>query len=70
MIFFLRRYIKAKAYTDRPLSVEQLKDAIRHKIAIIPYELICRAMEGFRERQGQCVDNSGKCLIDEIYKSK
>ena len=37
--FFLWGYLKSKVYSNRPQSIEQLKDAIRQEIIAIPNEM-------------------------------
>ena len=37
--FFLRGYLKSKVYSNRPQSIEQLKNAIRQEITAIPHEM-------------------------------
>ena len=68
--FFLWGYLKSKVYSNRPQSIEELKDAIRQEIASIPHEMIRRVIDNFRERLQQCVDNNGSHLTDLIFKTK
>ena len=68
--FFLWGYLKSKVYSNRPQSIEELKDAIRQEIASIPHEMIHRVIDNFRERLRQCVDNNGSHLTDLIFKTK
>ena len=63
-------YLKSKVYSNRPQSIEELKDAIRQEIASIPHEMIRRVIDNFRERLQQCVDNNGSHLTDLIFKTK
>ena len=56
--------------SNRPQSIEELKDAIRQEIASIPHEMIRRVIDNFRERLQQCVDNNGSHLTDLIFKTK
>ena len=48
--FFLSGYIKSKVYSNRPQSIEQLKDAISQEITTIPHEMTHRVLDNFRER--------------------
>ena len=67
--FFLREYLKSKVYSNRPQSIEQLKDAIRQEITAIPHETNRRVIDNFRERLRQFVDNNGSYLTDLIFKT-
>ena len=67
--FFLWGYLKLKVYSNRPQSIEQLKESIRQEIIAIPQEMICRVKDNFRERFRQCVDNNGSHLTDLIAKT-
>ena len=62
--------VPSKVYSNRPQSIEELKDAIRQEIASIPHEMIRRVIDNFRERLQQCVDNNGSHLTDLIFKTK
>ena len=67
--FFLGENLKSKVYSNRPQSIEQLKDAIRQEITAIPHEMTGRVIDNFRERFRQCVDNNGSHLTDLIFKT-
>ena len=67
--FFLWGYLKSKVYSNRPQSIEQLKDAIRQEITAIPHEITRRVIDNFHERLQQCVDNNGSHLTDLIFKT-
>ena len=67
--FFLWGYLKLKVSSNRPQSIEQLKDAIRQEIIAIPQEMICRVKDNFRERFRQWVNNNGSHLTDLIAKT-
>ena len=66
--FFLWGYLKSKVYINRPRSIEQLKDAIRHEIADIPNDMTRRVVQNFHERLQLCVVNNGSHLNDLIFK--
>ena len=66
--FFLWEYCKSKVYSNRPQSIEQLKDAICQEITAIPHEMTRRVIDNFHERLQQCVDNNGSHLTDLISK--
>ena len=44
-------------------------DAIRQEITAIPHEMTRRAIDNFRERLRQCVDNNESHLTDLIFKT-
>ena len=67
--FFLWGYLKSKVYSNRPQTIEQIKDAIRQEITAIPHEMTRRVIDNFRERLWQCVDNNGSHLTDLIFKT-
>ena len=67
--FFLWGYLKSKVYSNRPQSIEQLKDAIRQEIIAIPYEMTRRVIDNFREGLQQFVDNNGSHLTYLIFKT-
>ena len=63
--FFLWGYAKAKVYTRRPGTIEQLKEAIWQELTAMTR----KAMYNFRERLQQCVINNGRHLSDVTFKS-
>ena len=65
--FFLWGYLKSKVYSNRPQSIEQLKDVIRQEITATQYEMTRRVIDDFRERLRQFVDNNGSHLTDLIF---
>ena len=67
--FFLWGYLKAKVYSHRPGTIEQLKEAIRQEVAAIPPSMTRKALDNFRERLQQCVINNGRHSSDVIFKS-
>ena len=67
--FFLWGYLKSKVYSNRPQSIEQLKDTIRQEITAIPHEMTRRVIDNFHERLRQCVHNNGFHLTDLIFKT-
>ena len=62
--FFLWGYLKSKVSSNRPQSIEQLKDVIRQEITAILHEMTRRVIDNFRERLRQCVDN--KMELDAV----
>jgi hypothetical protein len=66
--FFLWGYLKAQVYQQRPQILEGLKEVITQRVAAIPPEMTRRAMEKYRKRLGQCIDNEGPHLSDVSFK--
>jgi hypothetical protein len=66
--FFLWGYLKAKVYARCPGTIEQLKEAIRQGVAVIPPAVACKAMDNFCEWLQECVINNGRHLSDVIFK--
>ncbi|GBN05156.1 hypothetical protein AVEN_182362-1 [Araneus ventricosus] len=67
--FFLWGYLKAKVYTHKPKTLDELKDAIRLEITAIPPEMVGKVMLNFRERFHKCIENEGKHLDDIIFRT-
>ena len=53
----------------RPGTIEQLKEAIRQEIAVIPPAMTRKAIDNFRERLQECVINNGRHLSDVTFKN-
>lgn len=68
MDFFLWGYVKSKVYVNKPTSLAQLKENIRHEMAAIT-ENTCRAViDNFSARLNECRERNGLHLDDVIYK--
>lgn len=68
MDFFLWGYVKSKVYANKPTSLAQLKENIRHEMAAIT-ETTCRAVIGnFSARLNECRERNGLHLDDVISK--
>lgn len=68
MDFFLWGYVKSKVYANKPTSLAQLKENIRHEMAAIT-ETTCRAVIGnFSARLNECRERNGLHLDDVIFK--
>lgn len=68
MDFFLWGYVKSKVYANKPTSLAQLKEIIRHEMAAIT-ETTCRAVIGnFSARLNECRERNGLHLDDVIFK--
>ncbi|GBM82618.1 hypothetical protein AVEN_26801-1 [Araneus ventricosus] len=67
--FFLWGYLKAKVYTHKLKTLDELKDAIRLEIAAIPPAMVEKVMLNFRERLHKCIENEGKHLDNIIFRT-
>lgn len=68
MDFFLWGYVKSKVYANKPTSLAQLKENIRHEMAAIT-ETTCRAVIGnFSARLNECRERKCLHLDDVIFK--
>lgn len=67
--FFLWGYLKSIVYTDRPRTLNHLKDNIREAIANIPIDMLERVQRSFENRVSQCIENGGHHLSDIIFKT-
>ena len=66
---FFSRIPQVNGIHNHPRSIEQLKDAIRQEITVIPYKTTRQVADNFRERLQKCVDNNGSHLADLICKT-
>lgn len=70
MDFFLWGYLKSKVYVNKPTSLAQLRENIRHEMAAIT-ESTCRAvMRNFAVRLNEYRERDGLHLDDIILRSK
>ena len=67
--FLLWGYLKAKVYSHQPKTTEEIKTAIRSKIAEIPPQVTSRAMQDFRKRLQRCIAIKGHHLDGIIFKN-
>jgi len=67
--FFLWGYLKAKVYEQRPVTLEPLKEAIRHEVAAITAEMALKVMDNYRQRLYQCINIQGRHLSDVLFKT-
>ena len=68
--FFLWGYLKAKVYEQRPVTLEALKEAIGHEVAVITPEMILKFMDNYRERLHQCINIQGRHLSDVLFNTR
>lgn len=67
--FYLWGFLKSRVYEGKPRTLEELKTAIRAKIAEIDEETLSRVDASFRERLHTCVRENGHHLSDIIFRS-
>jgi len=65
--FLLCGYLKGRAYTHKPRNLNELKDAIRQELLTIDQQLLARAMDDFKRRIKNCIQEVGRHLNDIIY---
>jgi len=70
VFIFLWGYLKAKAYKQRPETLEALKGAIRQEVAAITPEMILKFTDNYRERLHQCINTQGRHLSDVLFKTR
>jgi vacuolar-type H+-ATPase subunit E/Vma4 len=62
-------YHKAKVYTNRPRTIQELKVSIRQEIAAVPEDMLENALQNFEERLQMCVQQEGRHLTDIIFRT-
>ena len=65
--FFLWGYLKGRVYTHKPRNLKELKGAIRQEVLTIDQQLLARAMDDFKRRIENCVQEDGRHLNDIIF---
>jgi hypothetical protein len=68
--YFLWGYLKAKVYTTRSRTIDDLKIAIRKQISAIPENMARRALGNLLESLEECVRNDGQHFSDVLFKTK
>ena len=66
---FLRGYVKAEVYEQRPTTIDGLKAAIRQTANEIPQEMTLRVMEDCRNCLQQYIAVRGSHLENVIFKT-
>ena len=64
---FLRVYLKAKAYEQCTVTLEALKEAIRHEVAAIIPEMSLKIMDNYRQGLYHFINNQGHHLSDVLF---
>ena len=60
-------YLKGRVYTHKPRNLNELKDAIRQEVLTIDQQLLARAMDDFKRRIENCIQEDGRHLNDIIF---
>ena len=60
--FFLWGYLKGRVYTHKPRNLNELKDAIRQEVLTIDQQLLARAMDDFKRRFQNGIQEDGRHL--------
>ena len=58
--FFLWGYAKGRVYTHKPRNLNQLKDVIWQEVLTIDQQLLARAMDDFKRRIENCIQEYGR----------
>jgi len=54
-------------YTHKPRNLNELKDAIRQEVLTIDQQLLARAMDDFKRRIENWIQEDGRHLNDIIF---
>ena len=65
--FFLWGYLKCRVYTHKPRNLKELKDAIWQEVLTIDQQLLPRAMDDYKQRNENCIQEYGRHLNDIIF---
>ena len=65
--FFLWEYLKARVYTHKPRNLKELKDVIRQEVLTIDQQLLARAMDDFKRRIENYIQEDGRHRNDIIF---
>jgi len=63
--FFLWGYLKGRVYTHKPHNLNHLKDAIRQEVLTIDQQLLARAMDDFKRRIENCIQEDSH--LNDIF---
>ncbi|PSN56022.1 hypothetical protein C0J52_13709, partial [Blattella germanica] len=67
--FFLWGYLKSVVFRNPPPhNTEELKERIRHEIAEIPADMLCRVMGNIQLRLEVCMQRNGSHLRDIVFR--
>jgi hypothetical protein len=62
-------YLRAKMYTTRPRTIDDLKIVVRKQISAIPENMARQALGTLRAGLEECVCNDGQHLSDALLKT-
>jgi len=62
-------YLKSRAYTHKPRTVSDLKEAIRQEIRPINRQLLARVMDDLKKMLENHIQEDGRHLTDIILKT-
>ena len=65
--FFFWEYLKGRVYTHKPRNLNELKDANRHEVLTIDQQLLALAMDDFKRRIENCIQEDGRHLNYIIF---
>jgi hypothetical protein len=60
-------YLNGRMYTHKPRNLNELKDAIRQEALTIDQQLMARAMDDFKRRIENCIQEDVRHLNDIFY---
>jgi hypothetical protein len=69
-VYFLWGYLRAKVYTTRLQTIDDLNTAIRKQISAIPENMARRSLGILGAKFEECVCNDGQHLSDMLFKTK
>lgn len=67
--FFLWGFLKARVYTNKPRTLDLLKEAIRQEIANLSPAMLEKVFDSFSARLEECLAKEGHHLKDVIFRS-
>ena len=54
-------------YTHKPHNLNELKDAIQQEVLTIDQQLLAQAMDNFKQRIENCIQEDGRHLNEIIF---
>jgi hypothetical protein len=55
-------------YEKKPRTTVDMKQNIREEVAAISPNMLQHVMQNFQKRLGECVDNKGRHLTDNVFR--
>jgi len=59
--------LQGRVYTHKPHNLNELKDAIRQEVLTIGQQLLAQAMDNFKQRIENCIQEDGRHLNEIIF---